>query len=203
MNQDPNQLWYFKKWESRKWRWFGYMVTKYPADLMTYQEIIFANKPDLLIETGTCRGGSALFFASVFDSMGHGQVVSIDSHAKNQPAHPRVTYINGRSTSVETLETVARIADGKVCMVSLDSDHHQLQVKRELKHYSPFVTVGQYLVVEDTLLDKMAIRPSLIPGPSAAVEWFLSRTNEFVQDREIEFAVTLNPGGYLRRVSRA
>jgi len=35
-----------------------------------YQEIMFEVKPDLIMETGTYRGGSALFFAHLCDLPG-------------------------------------------------------------------------------------------------------------------------------------
>ncbi|MHA2434150.1 MAG: CmcI family methyltransferase, partial [Candidatus Thorarchaeota archaeon] len=40
--------------------------------------MIFKNKPDVIVECGTERGGSALFFAHMFDLMGEGQVITID-----------------------------------------------------------------------------------------------------------------------------
>jgi cephalosporin hydroxylase len=47
--------------------WQGTLVLKCPLDLWIYQEIICETKPEVVIETGTFQGGSALFLASVFD----------------------------------------------------------------------------------------------------------------------------------------
>jgi cephalosporin hydroxylase len=45
------------------------------------------------------------------------------------------------------------------------------------------------------------VLPDYGPGPTEAVEAFLETTDEFVVDRDRErFLMTLNPGGYLRRV---
>ena len=46
--------------------WFGFdrhrlRTLKSPADLMSFQELFFKVKLDLIIETGTNTGGSALF----------------------------------------------------------------------------------------------------------------------------------------------
>jgi cephalosporin hydroxylase len=38
-----------------------------------YQEIIAEIQPDLIIETGTHIGGSALFMAHMLDIVGHGE----------------------------------------------------------------------------------------------------------------------------------
>src|SRR5947209_4289780 len=66
----------FNKTWSNTW-WMGVPVGKCPFDLWTYQELIFAVKPDLIIETGTCYGGSAYFYASLCDLMGQGKVVTV------------------------------------------------------------------------------------------------------------------------------
>ena len=68
-------------WHSYAWTgttWMGVPAMKYPADAWSYQEIMFETKPDLIIETGTNRGGSALFLAHMFDLIGKGRVVTVD-----------------------------------------------------------------------------------------------------------------------------
>ena len=46
-------------------RWLGTPILKCPLDMWIYQEILWETRPDLIIETGTCNGGSALFLATV------------------------------------------------------------------------------------------------------------------------------------------
>ena len=175
-------------------KWDGVQVTKYPNDLFTYQELIFENKPDILIECGTSHGGSALFFASLFDIIGSGQVISIDKYPKAKlPQHKRITYLTGGSTSTEILAKVNELVKWKTVMVSLDSNHERKHVKRELVHYGKIVTKGQYMVVEDCNLGEA--------GPKGAVDWYLARTNKFKQTHlEDRFLISLNGGGWLRRV---
>ena len=43
--------------------WMGVPCLKCPLDLWVYQEIFHEIRPDLVIETGTAAGGSALFMA--------------------------------------------------------------------------------------------------------------------------------------------
>src|SRR3990172_5815506 len=57
--------------------WLGVEVIKYPTDLVIYQEIIHEIRPDLIVETGTHHGGSAMFFASVFFFLGRGKIISL------------------------------------------------------------------------------------------------------------------------------
>jgi cephalosporin hydroxylase len=177
-------------------------VLKNPLDLWVYQEIMADTRPELVVETGTYRGGSAHFFASVCDLLGAGEVVSIDIEPlrDDYPQHPRITYLAGRSsTDPDVVAEVAERAEGRRTLIVLDSDHSQAHVEVELEAYAPLVPVGCYLVVEDSNIGQ--IRKDLLPGPLEAVETFLAKTDEFEIDREREkFLITFNPSGYLRRV---
>ena len=84
----------------------GIPVLKCPLDLWIYQEIIFHVKPDLIIETGTYKGGTAHFFASMCELIGNGEVITIDIEAyPNRPIHPRITYLHGSSTEPNDYST--------------------------------------------------------------------------------------------------
>ena len=86
-------------------------------------------------------------------------------------------------------------------MAVFDSDHTAAHVKRELHHYSPFVTKGQYMVVEDTMLNHPIKSKRFNPGPYEAVQWFIKRNRSFkVEPLERQFLISMCPGGFLRRV---
>jgi len=175
--------------------WLGIPVAKNPLDLWIYQEIIQETRPQVLIETGSYKGGSALFFASIFDLIGEGRVITIDIEdtAARSLSHPRITPIVGSSVSDDVIYQVRKIVGNQTAMVSLDSDHSAKHVLREMELYSQFVSTGNYIVVEDTELKG--------PGPGKAVRLFLKDRKDFVQDRSREkFMVTSHPGGFLRRV---
>jgi cephalosporin hydroxylase len=173
---------------------------KCPLDLWIYQEILWEVRPDLVIETGTHLGGSALFLAGVMDAIGHGEVVSIDTAARARPAHPRIRYLQGSSTDDATLARVGAEAAASRLVV-LDSDHDAPHVAREIALYAPLVTVGSYLIVEDTNLNGNPASPAFGPGPREAVAAFLRESDAFEIDRSREkFLMTFNPGGYLKRV---
>jgi cephalosporin hydroxylase len=187
--------------------WLGVEVIKYPTDLVVYQEIIHEIRPDLIVETGTNHGGSALFFASIQDLIGHGQVISIDANRRDLPPHPRITYLVGDSTSAEVVAEVARRAEGlSTVLVTLDSSHTKRHVAREIGLYHRFVTKGSYLVVEDTKLNGHPVftryEPDLGEGPMEAVMEFLATDRTFRVDRTRErFHLTSNPGGFLLKVA--
>ena len=182
--------------------WLGAQALKNPLDLWVYQEIMFETRPELVLETGTYRGGSAFFLASICDLLGAGEVVSIDIEPlrDDYPAHPRVTYLGGRSsTDPEVVAEVRGRAREKRTLVVLDSDHSQAHVEAELAAYADLVPVGCYLIVEDSNIGQ--IRKDLLPGPLEAIGVFLAGTDAFEIDRSREkFLITFNPSGYLRRV---
>jgi cephalosporin hydroxylase len=63
------------------------------------------------------------------------------------------------------------------------------------------VTVGSYLIVEDTSVNGHPVMPSFGPGPWEAVQEFLTTTNDFERDESMEkFLLTSNRSGFLRRV---
>ena len=183
--------------------WLGVSLEKCPFDLHIYQEILYETKPDVLIECGTDKGGSAYYFASIFDLLGHGRLLTIDmKDFRQSPPHPRVVYFLGDSVSAEMVDKIkGSIRPGETVMVSLDSDHHMDHVLKELKIYSAFVTLGNYLVVEDTNINGHPVLPDFGPGPAEAVDAFLARNSDFQRDRTREkFGLTFFPGGYLKRI---
>lgn len=184
--------------------WLGVTAWKCPLDLWIYQEMLQELRPQLIIECGTAAGGSAYFLASVCDLLGQGQIVTIDVEPMpGRPVHPRITYLQGSSVDPEVVEKVRAMTrtDGHV-LVILDSDHHEPHVSREIAAYSHMVTVGSYLVVEDTNVNNHPIYSGYGPGPMEAVEQFLKGNDQFVVDEgKQKHHLTFNPRGYLRRVN--
>lgn len=188
-------------WNNTKW--LGTRTMKFPSDLWVYQEIIFETKPDVIIETGTAFGGSALFLASILDLLGKGKVVTCDIYKQKRiPKHERIKYLVGSSTSKKVFDAIkSEIKKGDRVMVILDSDHRKEHVLSELVLYSPLVSVGQYLIVEDTAVNGHPIYKSHGPGPFEAVMEFMKQEKKFVVDNSREkYLVTSNPSGYLKKV---
>jgi len=184
--------------------WLGIPILKCPLDLWIYQEIIFETQPEIIIETGTAYGGSALYFAHILDLIGRGEVVTIDIDDKrwknSKISHPRIIKITGNSVSDEIISRVRDIVGNKTVMVSLDSDHKKNHVLKEMELYSEFVSLGNYLIVEDTNLD-IILAPEDGDGPMGAVKEFLRYRDDFEVDSSKEkHLLTLFPKGFLKRV---
>src|SRR3989344_4513190 len=199
--------------------WLGVIIQKSPSDLMILQEIMFEKRPDTIIECGTCYGGSAYYMANLMDLMNiNGKIFTIDHHkyppleacykkdlikiagdmvavdmdlyqTRTRPKHPKIKYILSDCLSAKIPNLGART------MVILDCDHSTEHVNLELEKYSNFVTVGQYIIVEDTII------PDKTNSPARAVKKFLSKNKNFVVDKSREkFELSTNHGGYLLRV---
>lgn len=185
--------------------WMGYELFKCPLDLWIYQELIVREKPDLIVEVGTYKGGSALYLATICDLAGMGEILSVDidaSHVDVRPKHPRIRYLLGSSTDPAVVETIKAAAAGKRnVLVILDGEHRCDHVLEELRLYQDLVAPGGYVIVEDTNINGHPTYPEFGPGPWEAVDLFLAETDAFEVDRSCErFMLTMNPRGYLRRV---
>ncbi|MDE2060748.1 MAG: cephalosporin hydroxylase family protein [candidate division NC10 bacterium] len=201
---------------SYNFSWLGRPIIQYPQDMIATQEIIWEVKPDIIIETGIAHGGSLIYYASLLELIGHGDVmgIDIDIRAHNRAAieaHPmfkRISLLEGSSIAPDIVEQVRDVAEGKRTLVVLDSNHTHDHVLAELVAYAPLVSVGSYCVVMDTVVEDMP--EDFFPdrpwgkgnNPKTAVWEFLKTHPEFEIDKSIEhkLLITVAPDGYLRRV---
>ena len=193
---------YFRSGVFERTYWMGAPAAKCPMDMWMYQELVFALKTDCLIETGTLFGGSALFFAHLFDVLGYGKVISIDIDLQARlPQHPRIEYIQGSSIDEGVLSSVAGFADdAKSVTVILDSDHTASYKLKEMRAYADFVTKGNFLIAEDTCFDYYPAWPEYGPGPAKAVEEFIKENKDFVIDRKPEHhLISFAPIAFLKK----
>lgn len=213
---------------SYNFSWLGRPIIQYPQDLMAMQQIVWQVQPDLIIETGIAHGGSLIFYASLLELNAAcggpvgGVVVGIDNEIRPHnraaiEAHPlakRIQLYEGDSVTrgtvfacivgIDEIQTRRRrLARVIIC---LDSHHTHDHVLAELEAYAPFVSIGSYIVVFDTIIEQLP-KPEdreWGPGnsPATAVRAFRERHPEFEVDQAIDDALVLsaNPGGYLRRM---
>jgi cephalosporin hydroxylase len=187
-------------------RWLGHPIVQNVLDLWVIQETITELKPALIIETGTHQGGSALFYAHLFDLMEcQSHVVTVDVKKLTSIEHSRITFLLGSSVSREVIARIedhASAAQGPV-MVILDSLHTAAHVAAELDAYSRFVTPGSFLLVQDGSVDTLPIFRDERPGPVPAIQTFLKQHPEFEIDRArtSKFLISHHPIGWLRRIA--
>lgn len=200
-----HRLYYDSNTFGGTWRdtfWMGVPIWKCPTDMWVYQEILFDLKPDVIVETGTAFGGSALFLANMCDLLGKGKIVTVDiQNRPNRPRHKRIQYISGSSTANEVVKQVRENINGGTVLVILDSDHSKKHVLDELRIYSRFVHEGSYVIVEDSNVNGHPVMPEFGPGPMEAIQSFVEESQSFIVDESKEkFYMTFNPRGYLKRI---
>jgi cephalosporin hydroxylase len=192
--------------------WMGRPVIQLPEDMIRIQEVIWRLRPDVIVETGVAHGGSLVFYASLFEAMGHGRVIGIDVDIRQHnrtaiEAHPlakRITLIEGSSTAPGTLAAVRdNIAPHETVLVVLDSNHCRAHVQAELELYAPLVSPRSYIVACDGIMAQLAGAPRTAPdwtwnNPIAAVDAFLERHAEFALE---EPAFPFNEGVVRHRVT--
>ena len=168
-----------------------------------YQEILNEIKPDIIIEAGTYKGGSALYLANICDILGKGKIFTIDiDYVKGRPKHKRITYLRGSSTSETLVNQIKKqIKKDDVVLVILDSNHTKKHVLNEMRIYHKIVTEGSYMIVEDTSVNGHPVKTYFGEGPMEAVKTFFKENNDFVIDKSREkFLLTANPNGYLKKI---
>lgn len=195
---------YRKKWFSNPKglmtnHFLGVHTLQNPLDVWITQEIMVEVKPDVVVEAGTFKGGSAALWAILLENINpDGQVITIDiedqrtEEAKNlRASKERVTFLLGGSTDPKTVEEVRRRIEGKRALFILDSLHTREHVLGELRAYGPMVPVGSYIIVQDTIAT----------GALFGIRDYLKENDAFVQDRSRErLMISNNVEGFLKRV---
>jgi cephalosporin hydroxylase len=196
--------------------WMGRPIIQTPQDMIAMQELIWSVRPDVIIETGIAHGGSILYYASLLQLIGHGEVIGIDIDIRQHnreaiEAHPmshRVSMIQGSSIDPALVAQVRERVAGKKVMVVLDSNHTHEHVLEELRLYAPLVSVDSYCVVMDTVVEDMPEdafpdRPwGKGDNPKTAVWAYLKENDDFQIDVSVQnkLLITVASDGYLRRV---
>lgn len=191
----------------------GIPTIQNPNDVWITLEIMHEVKPDFLVEAGTLEGGSAALWATYLEQINpDAKVITIDivdkvTAAKELPiVKKRVEFVIGNSVDPKIVEGIRkRVAGGRV-MVILDSSHAEDHVYKELLAYAPMVSLGSYLIVQDTGMaipryERWPNRSFEQAGADRAVRRFMEDSQRFQTDLWRErLVLTNNPGGFLRRV---
>ena len=208
--------------------WLNRPIIQYPQDIVAFQELVSAVKPDTIIETGIAHGGSLVLSASllclldVMEGLDPRQSsrkvvgVDIDIRPHNRQAldeHPlrfKMELIEGSSIDTQIIQQVhSHVGASDRVLVSLDSNHTHQHVLAELNAYADLVSVGSYCIVFDTVVENLPVgsfpdRPwGVGNNPKTAVHEWLKMHPEFEIDKNIDnkLLISVAPDGYLKRVS--
>lgn len=178
----------------------GLPLLKNPFDLALYPLLLERLRPRTLIEIGSFRGGSALWFADRAPEM---RVLSIDLEPPASVSHPSVTFVRGDARDLAPVVRLTELA--RPLLVIEDSSHLAGTTAAVLDFFADVMQPGEYIVVEDGILSDMRVAADYDGGPLRAIHEFLARhRGKYEIDRSYcdYFGpnVTWNVDGYLRRV---
>lgn len=204
--------------------WFGLPIIQLPEDILSLQEIIIKDAPDVIIETGVARGGSLVFYASLLKMLGKRKVIGVDieildfnrENITSNVFADMIELVVGDSTKLETIEIIkSKIIMGDKVMVCLDSNHSEKHVYAELKLYSNLVSLGSHLIVFDSTVQELSqVQVAELTelysvkdwgkenNPGSAVVRFLKEDSRFEYDEYFENKAMVSNcrGGFLKRV---
>ncbi len=180
----------------------GVTTWKSVSDMWNYQEILCERKPSLVIEFGSNQGGSALFFASVMRQIGGRSRCcpwtspqAARSGRTQGPGHPvRRVVVDGSGNRRADRATQERVP--RPIFAILDSDHTKDHVLGEMKLLRPLLSSGDYLLVEDSIVNGHPVLPGWGPGPYEAIEAYEAEfPDDYAHDveRENKFGFTFAP----------
>ena len=198
--------------------WMGFPIIQFPSDILVIQEILFREKPDIVIECGIGRGGGLIFYSSILKLIKKKfEVVGVElSLGKNKkkinksPFSKNITLIEGSSTNHEIVNKIKKILKKyKNPLIILDSNHAHKHVLDELNIYSKFVKRNGYLIVFDSIIEFIK-RKHNDPkkkfkkgnSPYTAIKEFLKKNSNFKIDPYFEnkALITSAPSGFLKKI---
>lgn len=183
-------------------------IIQYPQDMVAMQELIWAVKPDLIIETGIAHGGSLILSASALALLDYVDAaqnnvafnplqtqrkvlgIDIDIRPHNKAAieqHPmahKIDMIQGSSIDEAIVAQVHEYAKNfKKILICLDSNHTHDHVLAELQAYASLTSVGSYCVVFDTVVEDLPDycikdRPWKVGNNPKSAVWVFLKEND-------------------------
>ena len=193
--------------------WLGEPILQTPDDLFAQQEIIFKTKPEVIIETGVCWGGSILFYNMMSKIIPIKKIIGIDIFIPNplrnrlkKSCDKKLILFNEDSTDLNLISKLKKITQKfNSFFIHLDSNHTHEHVLKELNLYSGFLKKGNYIISDDTIVDEIpdqTHRPrpwNSKSNPKTALNTFLKNNRDFKIDKTLNYNQMLSscPGGYI------
>lgn len=199
--------------------WCGVPIIRLPDDIVIFQELVWDQDPDIIVEIGVARGGSVLLSSSLLHLLGkNGRVIGMDidirehnrKKIENHRLSENITLIEEDSISENGFIALRDSLDGtEIDILVLDSNHTHDHVYHELNLYSKLVKLGGYIVLPDTVIEKFPENYYLGQrewnvgnNPMTAIFQFLGENSNFQIDMTLSSkgVISESPNGYLKRV---
>jgi cephalosporin hydroxylase len=195
-------------------------MQKFPEDLRVYEHLLWLARANVVIELGSHRGGSALWFRDRllalhrYGRIAQPLVISVDVDVS--AARETVAGVDGEQAALVFVE--GDVADPELparveqhlpaearCFVVEDTAHRFETTMGALRGFSRFVGVGSFFVVEDGCVDveEMRLTPDWPRGVLPALRQWMNApgSDRFVVRRDLErYGISCHPEGFLARI---
>lgn len=191
----------------------GVPLAKFPEDLRVYEHLLWMDKPNVVIEIGTYRGGGALWFRDRlrtlhdYGAIPDYTVITVDVHTDrareqlddaDRGWQQHITLVTGDVLDPGVPDRITEVLpDEPRCLVVEDSAHTYATTMAALAGFEQFVHPGGFLVIEDGCVDVKAMRVDAMRlasrgiGPLRRRRWphgVLPAVNDWLADHD-DFAV--------------
>jgi len=168
----------------------GFNMTKLPCDMFIYPDIIYRSKPELIVEIGTQRGGSALFFSDLLTPWG-GKVVTVDVNLPKKETllqfeEKNIIFIKGDINNPETIYNVLEQCNEKNCLVIDDGSHNENDIYNAFRSLNHLVPVEGFYIIEDGMTNAILLPNKKNLQPNRAIAWVLQNYPNFELFREYD-----------------
>jgi predicted O-methyltransferase YrrM len=129
-----------------------------PAEQLIHERIViyalvFALRPQRILEIGTHWGGTATIMKAALDDIGHGKIICVDPNPLVTPElleelSPRIKIIKGFSPAV--LPKAVELAGGRFDLSFIDGDHTYEGVLRDIEGVVPVLADDSHVILHDS-----------------------------------------------------
>lgn len=185
----------------------GIPFLKNPFDVVLYMRLLDRLRPKTIIEVGSFKGGSAVWFHDQGLALGlNAHVISIDLKPPSM-THEGVSFCEGDAEQPDTTFPHLLLESAPhPWLVVEDSAHTYKTTRATLAYFDRLLQSGDYIVVEDGVVADLPDDPygRYEDGPNRAVAWFLDSTGErySIDAGYCDYFghnVTYCPNGWLKR----
>lgn len=186
--------------------WKGVGCIKNPFDFALYWMLVWQTKPRTIIELGSRHGGSALWLADMLTCYNiSGGVVSVDINPVAGVHDDRINFLTGDVSDLGKILSPSFMEQlPRPWLVIEDASHMFHHTLAILEFFHPLLRTGEYIVVEDGIVDSLGIATDFHGGPNRALTTFLTaHPDDYTLDSSYcdfwGYNMTYNTNGYLVR----
>ena len=196
--------------------WLGEPILQTPEDIIKMQDIIFKEKPDIIIEIGVAWGGMLLFYDTLAKSLPIKKIIGLDifmpkdlKKRLNSKISNKIKLITGSSLDKKIFSKISKIRKNyKKCLIHLDSDHTQEHVLNELNIYDNTLVKGDIIVVGDTIINYIPENKTRIRkwnrnnNPKTAIDIFIKKNKKYklLKDWSNNLLLSNNIKSHLKKI---